>query len=450
MTSAQRPLWVRFLIFLVPLMASNVLQSLSGTINGIFVGQLIGVEALAAVSVFFPILILLISFLIGLASGATILIGQAWGAKNHGKIREVFGTALTVTFFGGLVVAVFGGFFAPDIMEALGTPPDVLPMASDYARVMLIGSPGFFIFLVITMTLRGVGDSVTPLIALCVQILVGSLVTPALILGWFGLPQLGVVSAAVAFIVGFTVVLGFLFIYLNLRRSPMAPDRALIPHLRINGAVLLLVLRLGVPAGVQMVVSSLAALVVVGIINRFGSDATAAYGAVNQVLSYVQFPAMSIAIAASIFAAQAIGARQVEDVERVTRTGLIMNAVVTGTFVIIAYLFSEHLIRLFITSESVVVLSETLLHIVLWSVVMFGFGSVFSAVMRASGVVLVPMILALVAIAGVELPAALILSQTIGLEGIWIAYAMGFCTLLVLQASYYLLFWRRKEIRALV
>lgn len=450
MTSAQRPLWVRFLIFLVPLMASNVLQSLSGTINGIFVGQLIGVEALAAVSVFFPILILLISFLIGLASGATILIGQAWGAKNHGKIREVFGTALTVTFFGGLVVAVFGGLFAPNIMEALGTPPDVLPMASDYARVMLIGSPGFFIFLVITMTLRGVGDSVTPLIALCVQILVGSLVTPALILGWFGLPQLGVVSAAVAFIVGFTVVLGFLFIYLNLRRSPMAPDRALIPHLRVNGAVLLLVLRLGVPAGVQMVVSSLAALVVVGIINRFGSDATAAYGAVNQVLSYVQFPAMSIAIAASIFAAQAIGARQVEDVERVTRTGLIMNAVVTGTFVIIAYLFSEHLIRLFITSESVVVLSETLLHIVLWSVVMFGFGSVFSAVMRASGVVLVPMILALVAIAGVELPAALILSQTIGLEGIWIAYAMGFCTLLVLQASYYLLFWRRKEIRALV
>ena len=450
MTFVDRPLWLRFLIFLVPLMASNILQSMSGTINGIFVGQLIGVEALAAVSVFFPILILLISFLIGLASGASILIGQAWGAKNLLKIREIFGTALSVTFLGGLVVAVVGGLFARNIMEAVGTPPDVIEMASDYARVMLIGSPGFFIFLIITSTLRGVGDTVTPLIALCLNVLVGFAVTPALILGWFGLPQLGVVSAAVAFIVGFTVVLGFLLIYLNLRGSPMAPNRALLPHLKINGRLLLLVLKLGVPAGVQMVVSSLAALIVVGIVNRFGSDATAAYGAVNQVMSYVQFPAMSIAIASSIFAAQAIGAGRMAEVERVTRTGLIMTAVITGTFVVIAYLFSENLIRLFITSEAVVQLSEALLHIVLWSVVMFGFGSVFSGVMRASGVVLVPMLLALVAIAGVELPAAIILSQAIGLEGIWIAYAMGFCTLLVLQASYYFLFWRRKEIRALV
>lgn len=446
MTPAQRPLPLRFLIFLVPLMASNILQALSG----IYVGQLIGVEALAAVSVFFPIMILLISFLVGLASGATILIGQAWGAKNLPKIKEIFGTTLTVSFFGGVVVAIVGALFARNMMEALGTPPDVVAMAADYARVMLIGMPGFFVFLIVTSMLRGVGDTVTPLIALCLSVSVGLVVTPAFIQGWFGLPQLGVVSAAVAFIVGFMVVLGFLFVYLNWRRSPMAPDAALARHLKVNVPLLLLVLRLGIPAGVQMVVSSLAALVVVGIVNRFGSEATAAYGAVNQVLSYVQFPAMSIAIASSIFAAQAIGARQMAEVEHVTRTGLMMSVVITGLFVTIAYLFSENLVRLFITSDAVVVLTETLLHIVLWSVVMFGLGSVFSAVMRASGVVFVPMLLALVAIICVELPAAIILSQAIGLEGIWFAYAMGFCTLLALQASYYFLFWRRKEIRALV
>lgn len=450
MTTALRPLWLRFLIFLVPLMASNILQALSGTINGIYVGQLIGVEALAAVSVFFPILILLISFLIGLASGATILIGQAWGAKNLLKIKQIFGTTLTVAFIGGVGVAIVGALFADRLMAVLGTPPDVIIMATDYARVMLLGMPGFFVFLTFTSMLRGVGDTMTPLIALCLSVLAGLVVTPALIIGWFGLPQLGVVAAAVAFIVGFVVVLVFLFFYLNWRRSPMAPDRALAAHLKVDGQLLLLVLKLGLPAGVQMVVSSLAALVVVGIVNRFGSDATAAYGAVNQVMSYVQFPAMSIAIASSIFAAQAIGARQISEVENVTRTGLIMSLLITGTFVTIAYLFSENLVRLFITSDEVVQLTETLLHIVLWSVVMFGLGSVFSAVMRASGVVLVPMILALVAIAGVELPAALILSQIIGLEGIWIAYAMGFSTLLVLQAIYYFVFWRRKEIRALV
>jgi Na+-driven multidrug efflux pump len=199
-----------------------------------------------------------------------------------------------------------------------------------------------------------------------------------------------------------------------------------------------------------MIVSSLSGLVIVGIINRFGSEATAAFGAVNQVMSYVQFPAMSLSIASAIFAAQAIGARQMDQVERVTRTGLIMNLCITGGLVLIAYLFSENLVRLFITSDEVVHMTETLLHIVLWSVMMFGFAGVFSAVMRASGDVWIPMTLSLVAIICVEVPAALILSQTIGLNGIWIAYCLSFCAMLVLQASYYFLFWRKKEIRALI
>jgi Na+-driven multidrug efflux pump len=199
-----------------------------------------------------------------------------------------------------------------------------------------------------------------------------------------------------------------------------------------------------------MVVSSLSGLVIISMVNSFGSDATAAYGAVNQVMFYVQFPTMSIMIASSIFAAQAIGARRMEEVEHVTRTGLIMNVFVTGGLVLLAYLFSEHLVRLFITQESVVEMTQTLLHIVLWSVVMIGFGGVFSAVMRASGDVWMPMTLSLVAIICVEVPAALILSRLYGLDGIWIAYCLSFCAVLVLQAGYYFLFWRKKEIRALV
>jgi Na+-driven multidrug efflux pump len=211
-----------------------------------------------------------------------------------------------------------------------------------------------------------------------------------------------------------------------------------------------MILRLGIPAGVSMVVSSLSGLVIVGLVNRYGSDATAAFGAVNQVVSYVQFPAMSMVIASAIFAAQAIGARRMDEVEHVMRTGLLMNLIITGGLIIIAYLFSEHLVRLFITSEEVVKMTETLLHIVLWSVIMFGFGGVFSSVMRASGDVWIPMSLSLVAIVLVEVPAALILSDRMGLHGIWVAYCMSFCAMLVLQAGYYFLFWRKKEIRALV
>lgn len=450
MNDLSRPLWQRFLVFLLPLMLSNILQSLSGTINSVFIGQMIGTHALAAISTFFPIMIFLISFVIGLASGSAILIGQAWGARNLQKIKQVTGTTLTVGFLMGCVVAVFGTTFARELMGVLGAPPEVIDASAGYGRIVLAGMPGFFIFLLVTSMLRGVGDTVTPLFSLMLSIVVGLFVTPALIQGWFGLPQLGVNAAAVAFIAGFLVVLVFLFFRLNAIKSPMAPDAELFRYLRVDFKLLGLILKLGIPAGIGMVVSSVSAIVIVGIVNRFGVDATAAYGAVNQVLSYIQFPAMSISIAASIFAAQSIGARRFDEVERVTRTALLMNMIITGTLVAIAYIGSEYLVRAFITDESVVQVAERLLHIVLWSCIVFGWATTFSAVMRASGDVWIPMALSLAAIICVEIPAALYLSTVFGLDGVWIGYCMSFSAQLVFQGAYYLGFWRKKEIRALV
>jgi putative MATE family efflux protein len=450
MNDLSRPLWQRFLVFLLPLMLSNILQSLSGTINSVFIGQMIGTHALAAVSTFFPIMIFLISFVIGLASGSAILIGQAWGAKNIQKIKEVTGTTLTVGFLMGCVVALIGAFFARELMGVLGAPAEVIDVSASYGRIVLIGMPGFFIFLLVTSMLRGVGDTVTPLISLVLSIFVGLFVTPALIQGWLGLPKLGVDAAAVAFIAGFMVVLVFLYFRLKAIKSPMAPDAELLRHLKIDVKLLGLILKLGVPAGIAMVVSSVSAIVIVGIVNRFGVDATAAYGAVNQVLSYIQFPAMSISIAASIFAAQAIGGRRFDEVERITRTALLINLVITGTLVLIAYLFSEYLVRAFITDEGVVQVAERLLHIVLWSCIIFGWATTFSAVMRASGDVWIPMTLSLAAIICVEIPAALYLSTVYGLDGVWIGYCMSFTAQLLFQATYYMGFWRKKKITALV
>jgi len=451
MSVPAKPLWQRFLIFLLPLMLSNILQSLSGTINSIFIGQLLGVEALAAMSTFFPVMFLLISFIIGLASGSTVLIGQAYGAKNIRKVKEVAGTTITSAFVIGLVIAAIGVFFTESLMRMLGAPDNVIAQSVSYGRIVLIGMPGFFIFLIVTSVLRGVGDTVTPLISLILSIGVGLIVTPALILGWGGLPQIGVDAAAVAFIAGFMVVLVFLFFYLRARKSPLAPDAELLSDLKINLPLLGTILRLGIPAGVQMIVSSVAALVVVGVINRFGSNATAAYGAVNQVLSYIQFPAMSIMIATSIFGAQAIGAGQLDQLRRIVRTGLMLNLIITGALVIIAYVFSQRLVELFITSPEVIEITETLLHIVLWSTLLFGFGGVLSGMMRASGDVLIPMLLSLGTILFVELPLALYLSRTsLGLSGIWWAYTASFSTMLIVQASYYWVFWRHKPIKKLV
>src|ERR1700726_1207717 len=278
------------------MMLSNILQALFGTINNVYLGQMIGVDALAAVSMFFPVMFFFVAFVMGLSSGATVLIGQAWGAGEPGKVRAVAGATLTAPLLGRTTFAVFGGVFSRPLLIALATPPDILEEASAYARIMMITMPLTFVFILLTAMMRGVGDTMTPLLALAISAVIGLIVTPALIRGWFGLPHLGVASAAWASAVSGLFTLLWLAGYLRRRHHPLAFDAAFLRAMRPNGALLRMVLRLGLPSALGMVVMSLAELVLLGLVNGFGSDATAAYGAVNQVISYVQFPAISIAI----------------------------------------------------------------------------------------------------------------------------------------------------------
>jgi putative MATE family efflux protein len=445
-----KPLWRTFLFFLAPMVVANILQSLSGTINGVFIGQMLGTRALAAIAGVFPIVVFFISMVIGIGAGASVLIGQAWGAKEVHKVKAIAGTALALGLLLGALVAIFGGTFTEALLGALGTPPDVLPEAVGYARVMMFAMPGLLVFILSTQLMRGVGDTVTPLLALIVSTAVSCFFTPAFIRGWFGLPRLGVTSAAVAAILSFVVALIAMSIWMRVRKHPLAPDAELLADLRINPRLLKLVVRIGLPTGVQMIVISLAEIVLLGMVNRFGSDATAAYGAVNQVVNYVQFPAMSIAITASILGAQAIGAGRGERLGAITRTGLALNVLITGGLVLLGYLFSRYLVAMFLTSEPVIEIAQTLLHIMLWSTVVYGFSSVLGGVMRSSGSVLVPTAITIFCIAVIELPAAWLLSRHWGLNGVWMAYPVTFLAMLALQAWYYLAVWRKKKIERLV
>jgi putative MATE family efflux protein len=448
--SPPRPLWRVFARFLGPMVLGNVLQAAQGTINGIFIGQMLGTRALAAVSAVFPIVFFFVSLVIGVGAGASVLVGQAWGAKEVHKVKVIEGTALTLGLVIGLVVALGGGIFTHEMLRVLRTPPDVLEDATAYARIILLTMPGLLVFLLLTQLMRGVGDTVTPLFALVLSTAVSCVLTPAFIRGWWGLPQMGVASAAAASIASFLAALAFLAVYMRWRRHPMAPDRELWKALRLDPKILALVARIGLPTGAQMIVLSLAEIVLLALVNRFGSDATAAYGAVNQVVNYVQFPALSIAITASILGAQAIGAGRTERLGAITRTGLVMNVVLTGALVVLGYALSRQLIGLFVTSERVIELAQSLLHVMLWSCVVFGFAATLGGVMRASGTVLVPTAISIACIAFVELPSAYALSDRYGVQGIWMAYPIAFAAMLALQASFYRLVWRFKKIERLV
>lgn len=448
--SSVSTLWKPFLLFLVPLLITNILQSLSGTINTIFVGQLLGVNAVAAVAVFFPILFFLLSFVIGLAAGSSVLIGQAWGAHDVDKVKQITGNTLALVMSLGVIIAIIGVSLTHQALNLLGVPPEIMTLAADYSRLMLLGSPLLFIFIVYTSLMRGVGDSITPMITMVLSIVVGLLITPALIKGWAGLPQMGIRAPAIATIVGFLLVLSFLFFYTRHKRHPLAPDAQLMAHIRFDWPVTKLILRLGLPTALQMVTSSISGIVIIGLVNHYGAQATAAYGAINQVLSYVQFPAMSIAIAGSIFAAQAIGAGKDEALNCVTRTALMMNLAFTGVLIVLAYIFSRHLMALFITDASVIELGQQLLHIVLWSILLFGAGSIFAGIMRASGTVLLPMLISVGCIVLIELPCAVLFSHWYGLKGIWFAYALAFSMMCIIQTAFYQFVWKKKTVQRLI
>jgi Na+-driven multidrug efflux pump len=248
-------------------------------------------------------------------------------------------------------------------------------------------------------------------------------------------------------VLSYLIAMGWTAWYLLRNNHPLAPNAAFRKHLRIDTAILAKVLRIGLPTGLSMITISLAEIAVLFLVNRYGSQATAAYGAVNQIVSYVQFPAISIAITASILGAQAIGGGRGNTLGRIARTGILMNLVLTGSLVVLGYLFSRSMLGLFITDPAVVELAQGLLHIMLWSSVIMGMSMVLSGLMRASGTVLVPTAISMFAIACVEVPVAWVLSKSYGLDGIWAAYPVAFLVMLGLQTAYYRRVWRHQPIR---
>lgn len=433
----------RFLIFLGPMMVTNVVQSLSGTINNVFLGQMIGVQALAAATAFFPILLVLLSLVMGMGAGTSVLVGRATGAGDTDRVVLIAGTSLAATLLLGLAISVPGLLAAGWMMRALRTPPQILHAATLYGRIIFAATPLLFAYFLPQSMLRGVGDTRTPLRMVLVSTGVGVVASPLLIeVG------LGIAGPAVALIASMLVSLLWVGRYLRRTGNPLAPTAALARRLRIDRGVFLEILHLGLPASTQMITMSVAELVLLGLINHFGSNATAAYGAVNLLMSYMQFPAFSISITASVLAAQAIGAGQGAILGAVTRTALTLNLAITGTLVALAYLLATPLLRLFITDAGVVALAAHLLRVVAWSNVLFGAAGIFSGVMRASGTVLMPMTLQVGTILLVEIPLATWLSRARGLDGIWFAYAATFCIMFVLQGAYYTMVWSARRASA--
>ncbi|BFH59881.1 MATE family efflux transporter [Paenibacillus azoreducens] len=438
--------------FLIPLILSNALQSVGQLAGTIVVGRWIGVDALAAISAFFPLFFLLVSFVIGIGSGSAILIGQSYGAGNIEKMKTIVGTTLTFTFLLGIVLAIVGGIFTEDILRMVGTPANIMDVTIHYARIMFWSLPVMFLYMVYTTFMRGTGDSKTPFYSLIVSTVLNLIFLPVLIFGWLGLPKCGIYGAAYANLISTVITFILLLFYLHWKQSPLRLDASVRRHLGMNKEMLKLLLKLGIPSSVSMILVSLSEIAVIVFVNRFGSNATAAYGSVNQVVSYVQMPAISLGMTVSVLAAQSIGAKQNDRLKEVIRAGIVLNYIIGIVLMIPIYIFSKNILSWFITSPETLDIAHQLLMITLWSYLIFGHVQIISAAMRASGVVLWPMIFSIISIWGVEVPVAYVLSYhtSLGIRGIWLGYPAAFIVSMILVYTYYWLVWKKRQITSLV
>ncbi len=435
----QGPILRTLLAFSLPTLFSNVLQTLGGTINTIWVGQLLGEGALAATANANMVMIMVFAMIFGLGSATTVKVGQHFGARDLDAVRRVSGTGIGFCVASSLVLGVAGWFLADSILHLLATPPAIRAQAHIYLRVIFATLPFGTISMMLSMTLRGVGDARTPLYAMILSTALGIALNPFLILGIGPFPQLGIAGSAIANAIGGAIGMIATIALVYRRDLPVRLRGAELAYLLPRGPELSFVVAKGIPMGAQMLVGTGAGVIMLGLVNREGMMATAAYGACLQIWSYIQMPAFAIGMAVSAMIAQNIGARQHGRVDAVTLAGVIANIVMTGALAALLLAFDRPLLALFLGAHSQAIpLAEHIQIITLWALVLSGVTSVLSGALRAHGVVVVPLIAMIVALYPARLGFYALMRPRIGSEAVWWAYPAGSIAAVVLTVLVYL------------
>ncbi|MFC4294515.1 MATE family efflux transporter [Novosphingobium tardum] len=430
------PIMQTLLVFALPTLASNVLQSLNGSVNSVWVGRLIGEAALAATANANIIMFLVFAAVFGFGMAATIKVGQAFGAREIDAARRTFGTAVGFCVGLAIIVAVAGWIGAPALLDILSTPGDSRGLALTYLRVIFLAMPASMLAVMLSMGLRGSGDANTPLKFMALTVVLDVVLNPLLIRGAGPLPALGIagsaLSTAIATYVGLIANIAFIY----WRDLPLRLRGAELGYLVPDRAELKYILGKGLPMGAQMLIISGAGIVMVGIVNREGLLTAAAYSATLQLWTYLQMPAMAIGAAVSAMAAQSIGAGLPERLDRITRSGVIANVAMTGVLTAILLIFDRAVLVLFLGPDSPAVpLARHIQFLASWSFIPFGATIVLFGTMRAGGVVYAPLIILAIAMYPVRLGVIALAMPHIGADAIWLSFPVG--SLVTTALAYY-------------
>lgn len=426
--------------FATPMLIGNVFQQIYNVTDSIIVGKFLGKEALAAVGASFPLIFLLISFIIGISTGSTIIIAQHFGARNIEKVRKTIDTLYIFLFFASLLVMIIGITFSGPIFRLIKLPEELIPAASLYMNVYLTGSIFFFGFNGTSAILRGLGDSKTPLYFLIIST-VANIFFDLLFIVVF---KWGIEGAAIATVIAQAGAFITTVIYLN-RTHPII--NLSWRKLEWDKSIFTSSVKIGLPTGFQQTFVSLGMMALLRIVNDYGTNVIAAYSVAGRIDGMAGLPAMNFGVALSTYVGQNIGAKKMDRVKQGLISTLRMSgwtAIITSLLIII---FRHPLMRLFVSDEAVISIGGEYLLIVAGFYLIFSSMFVIGGVMRGAGDTLIPMFITLFSLWLIRIPLAAVLSKHMGVHGIWWAIPIAWFMGMMLSFLYYRTGrWKKKSV----
>lgn len=380
---------LRLLItFAIPLLLGNILQQLYNTVDTWVVGQYVNTNAFSAVGTVGPIINTLIGFFMGLSSGAGVVISQNYGAKRLDKVERTVHTAIAMTLVLGVIFTAVGILFTPMMLRLMQTPPEVMPEAVLYLRIYFSGVAALMVYNIGAGILRAVGDSRRPFFFLAVSAGINTVLDLVFVLVF----KMGVEGVALATVIAQTI--SALLVIRTLAKSDTC-CKLYIKKIKIHLAELKQIILVGIPAGLQMAITSFSNVFVQSYINQFGSSVMGGWTAYNKVDHFLLLPMQSLALASTTFVGQNLGVDQVQRAKKGVVTAILISVGCTAVLMIPVLFFAPQIVTFFNGEQEVVYWGAKLLRLMSPFYVLCCINQVLAGSLRGAGDSRAPMIIML-------------------------------------------------------
>lgn len=428
--------------FTIPMLLGNVFQQLYQVVDSIIVGQFLGKEALASVGSSFPVVFTLISLVIGITSGGTIVIAQYFGARNPEKVKASISTLYIFLFWSSIILTIIGISTSDLVFRLLKLPENLLSDAKLYLNIYFLGMVGFFGFNATSAILRGLGDSKTPLFFLIISTVTNIILDLLLIIVF----KMGVAGAAIATIISQGGVFIIAAIYLNRTHEVISLTWK---DLVFDKEIFRSTIRIGLPTGIQHTVVSLGMAFIQGIVNSFGTNVIAGYSAAMRIDLLASLPATNFGLALSTFVGQNIGAGKIERVSSGLKSTLLMSGVASVIGSLLVVFFGDIFISMFIKKEEFEVIRAGHEYLIVVGSFYLIFSTMFviNGVLRGAGDTVIPMFITLFSLWIIRIPLSVWLSKYFAETGIWWAISFSWVVGMIFSYFYYRTGrWKNKKV----